>query len=55
MAWSVFIRKKYGFPKVRLYLESFVPKHTTAHIQTRCQTLEKKPNELCFKNRWNKI
>ena len=36
MAWSVLIWKIYGFPKVSLYLERFVPKHATAHIQTRC-------------------
>lgn len=35
MAWSVPILKIYGFPKVHLYLERFVLKHATAHIQTR--------------------
>ena len=37
MAWSVPIWKIYGFPKVSLYLERFVLKHATAHIQTRWQ------------------
>ncbi len=42
MAWSGFFWKIYGFPKVGLYLESFVPKHATAHIQTRWQQLKLK-------------
>jgi hypothetical protein len=41
MAGSVPIWKIYEFPKVSLYLERFVPKHATAHIQTRCATIEK--------------
>ncbi len=39
MAWSVPIWKNYGFHKVSLYLVSFVLKHATAHIQTRCVQL----------------
>ena len=35
--WSVPIWKIYGFPKVSLYLERFVLKHATAHIQQRWQ------------------
>lgn len=35
MAWSVPIWKIYGFPKVSLYLERFVLKPATSHIQTR--------------------
>ena len=35
MAWSVLTWEIYGFPKVGLYLENFVLKHATAHIQTR--------------------
>jgi len=41
MAWSVFIWKIYGFPKVSLYLERFVLKHATAHIQKRSTQFEK--------------
>jgi hypothetical protein len=37
MARSVLIWKIYGFPKVSLYLERFVPKHATAHIHQRYQ------------------
>ena len=47
MAWSVPIWKIYGFPKVSLYLERFVLKHATAHIQTRCTQFEKM-TELTF-------
>lgn len=42
MAWSVPIWKNYGFPKVSLYLERFVLKHATAHIQTRWQQYKKR-------------
>jgi hypothetical protein len=35
MAWSLPIWKIFGFPKVSLYLERFVLKHATAHIQER--------------------
>ena len=42
MAWSLPIWKIFGFPKVSLYLERFVLKHATAHIQQRCHTLEEK-------------
>ena len=41
MAWSVSIWKNYGFPKVSFYLERFVLKHATAHIQKRCQQAKK--------------
>ena len=41
MAGSVPIWKNYGFPKVSLYLERFVPKHATAHIQQRYGQVEK--------------
>jgi hypothetical protein len=41
MAWSVRIWKIYGFPKVSLYLERFVLKHATAHIQIRYAQGEK--------------
>jgi hypothetical protein len=40
MAWSLPIWKIFGFPKVSLYLERFVLKHATAHIQER-QTVSK--------------
>jgi hypothetical protein len=40
MAWSVRIWKIYGFPKVSLYLERFVLKHDTAHIQIRCASFK---------------
>ena len=40
MAWSLPIWKIFGFPKVSLYLERFVLKHATAHIQTRCPQFE---------------
>jgi hypothetical protein len=43
MAGSVSIWKIFGFPKVSLYLERFVLKHATAHIQTRWASLEKEP------------
>lgn len=39
MAGSVPIWKIYAFPKVSLYLDSFVLKHATAHIHKRCHTL----------------
>ncbi len=42
MACSVPIWKIYGFPKVSLYLERFVPKHATAHIHNRYAQCEKK-------------
>ena len=35
MAWSVPIWKIFRFPKVSFYLERFVLKHATAHIQQR--------------------
>ena len=41
MAWSLPIWKIFGFPKVSLYLESFVPKHATAHIHQRCASYKK--------------
>ena len=44
MAWSLPIWKIFGFPKVSLYLERFVLKHATAHIQERCATVKKKQN-----------
>ena len=44
MAWSVPIWKIYGFPKVGLYLERFVLKHATAHIQQRCAQAKKNRN-----------
>lgn len=46
MAWSVLIWKIYEFPKVILYLERFVLKHATAHIQSRYRQA---PNELQIK------
>jgi hypothetical protein len=52
MAWSVPIWKIFGFPKVGLYLERFVLKHATAHIQTRCKQCQnenqkqRKTNEM---------
>ncbi len=33
MAWSIHIWKTYGFSKANFYLERFVPKRATAHIQ----------------------
>ncbi len=54
MAWSVPIWKIYGFPKVSLYLESFVLKHATAHIHQRWQQYEENPtiiNILYFCNK----
>ena len=36
MARSVPIWKILRFAKVSLYLERFVPRHATAHIQKRC-------------------
>jgi hypothetical protein len=35
ITWALPIWKIHGFPKVILYLEKFMLKHATAHIQTR--------------------
>ena len=51
MAWSVPIWKIYGFPKVSLNLERFVPKHATAHIHQRyLQWLQTEKSDLFEKN-----
>lgn len=47
MAWSVPIWEIYGFPKVSLYLERFVLKHATAHIQTSCGQLSSARGQRC--------
>ena len=48
MAWSLPIWKIFGFPKVSLYLERFVLKHATAHIQERCMPLKKGKTNRTF-------
>jgi len=42
MAGSVPIWKIYGYPKAGFYLERFVLKHATAHIQQRCHQAKKR-------------
>jgi hypothetical protein len=48
MAWSLPIWKIFGFPKVSLYLERFVLKHATAHIQERCHQLRKNSTKSTY-------
>ncbi len=51
MAWSVLICKICGFTKVSLYLERFVLKHATAHIQTRyLQAENENPKQHTYTN-----